>query len=348
MLVVFQPLVTHFSALQGVWEVVDLLVQMKDLVINKPSGRLLLVLLYNLTANSEVYRQQRAAYVIVVFRAYLNSTVPANVAAAYLGLTALYKLKPKYDATEFAPILQHLKHATLAPFAIQLIARLADFPINDDLVYGLVRRSNENKLAGVVLLRLAASPVGAQLLLKYRQWYANVEQFPDETFRLVALLFAVPQNRQLFAVDPGFPALLKGFLKIADALVLSGLSRIFQFLPIDPEFVYELGDIGFLTAFADTAFKLNDAKSISVLIYIFTRIAAVAFLTEFVQVQAKLVPICTNPDYAPRILPLFCELAKFPSCAQGLTAAGVKAAIQPLSAQPDLAAAVQTLLSTLH
>jgi hypothetical protein len=136
-------------------------------------------------------------------------------------------------------------------------------------------------------------------------------------------------------------------LKDADALIVSGYSRIFHRLPIDAEFVYELGDIEFLGAFADTAFRLNDPKSLSVLFYVFTRIAAVAFVQEYVKVQERLVEICANRDYAPRILPLFCELAKYPSCATGLSAAGVKDAVQPLLSQPDLAPAAQKLLGLL-
>jgi len=128
---------------------------------------------------------------------------------------------------------------------------------------------------------------------------------------------------------------------------MTGLSRIFQFLSIDKEFVYELEDAHFLSAFVEGAVRLNDASIYKTLAYIVTLIAQVAYIGEIVSCQEALMP-CVRGELAPRILPAYEMCAKYPQCIAHMKKSQLPGILNELLANPQVAQSAAKLLAVLR
>jgi hypothetical protein len=169
MLVVSQPIVRHFPSLTDGLEVSDLLLQMKNVVLNIDEGRLALSLIYQLMTTVRGYPAQRGLHALRVFHFFLQSTVPSNVICGYMALANLVAVKSAYSEEEIAPVFQHLANGVFWPSAMILLSRLTEYPITDELVYLLTLRAAESRLANIVLMQISGNPLGGGLILKYRE-----------------------------------------------------------------------------------------------------------------------------------------------------------------------------------
>jgi hypothetical protein len=105
--------------------------------------------------------------------------------------------------------------------------------------------------------------------------------------------------------------------------VLVSFLKIFQYLPIDIEFVYELGDARFLPAYCAGIEGVQDSTTIAVFLYVVTRMANLAFIKDYVACKQSLVKLFERQDLLDRTLPLFGELLKYPECVQEFKATGL-------------------------
>jgi serine/threonine protein kinase len=344
MLVMFQSFVQCFGQLSESWDVSDLLLQMKSVVINTPNGRILLALLYHLVSTSELYVKQRGAYAIGVFHAFLRSSVPANVIAAYMALAQLTRLKSSFTPQEFQVVVEHLRSGIFWPSAVTLIARIRECPISEELVYGLLLRGRQSKLAALCILRF-----GGPHVLKFKDLLLPIaDVFPDVAARIVLVLVQTQTNRQLLAADPGLATMLTTFAATKHQPVLVSFLKIFQYLPIDLEFVYELGDTRFLPAYCTGIDGVQDATTIAVFLYVVTRMANLGFIKDYIACKQSLVKLFERQDLLDRTLPLFGELLKYPECVQEFKATGLPTILGQLAGNVKIAPVAMRLLGILR
>jgi hypothetical protein len=246
---------------------------------------------------------------------FLSSAVPANVIGALNALAHLAKVKPTYDAAEFAILIAHLQSGVVGSYALSLISRLADFPMSDELVLGLVTRAAETRLAAVTLFRVASITSGRELIVKYRDRFFRIaDAFPNEAFRTFALIWGDPAHRQLFALDPGFPEFLTALVKAKDNLILVGFSKIFQFLPLDTEFVYEMDDAGFFAAYTAVIAGVKELKPVVVFSYVMATLIAVACPDRLMDCKDALIRLLDRDDAVLKVLDIFAQILKYPWC----------------------------------
>jgi hypothetical protein len=316
MLVCYQSFVLQFASVKEPWEVADVLLQVKDALVDTREGAALLSLIYQLVSQRGEYIRQRGAYAIQFFLSFLSSKVPANVITALNGLAQFAKLKRTYDANEFSSVLTHLRSGVIGSYALTLISRLTDFPMSDELVLGLLARGAESRLAAVTLFRVASVTSGRELIIKYRDRFFRIaEPFPNETFRILALMWADPAQRQIFAVDPAFPQFLTTLVKAKDTLILVGFSKVFQFLPVDKELVYEMGEAGFFTAYTAVIAGVNEPKPLAVFSYVMARLIAVACPDELLDCKDRLIRLLDRDNAVLNVLDIFAQVLKYPWCA---------------------------------
>jgi hypothetical protein len=347
MLLAFQGYVTAFTTLGTVcWEIADLLVQMQSLVVNTPEGQLLLALLYELVNTSENYLRTRGSYVIRVFLAFLKSEIPANVVAAYHGLASLHKLKHTYNSDEFPIIMIHLQSGLYCRAALTLLAFVKEFPISPEVVYLLIERAKVTRIAALVLLRLATTTAGCAQIIAFREHLCQLAlMWPQETLRIVLLVFRWTEYRALLAIDPTFPELLTIFVNTKDSLTVTALSRLFQFLHFDQEFVYELADVGFLRSLNACA-TTRDLSTIKTLLYIVAKIAHVGFITDLIASQRLLLEYVEG-ELTGRLLPMYRECAKHSECLEDMKWSGLRETLAKIN-DPQLSGPVQELLELLR
>jgi hypothetical protein len=346
MLIAFQGYVKAFPTFKTIcWEVADLLIQMQSLVVNNTDGQLLLALLFQLVKTSEEYLRNRGSYVIQMFLAFLRSEIPGNVIAAYHGLASMYKLKPIYKPEDFPVVMTHLQSGLYCRAALTLLTFLREFPISPELVYLLFERARSTRVAASVLLRMAASPLGCVQIIAFREHLCQLARlWPDETFRIVLLAFRRPEYRALFATDPSFPELLTIFAGTKDSLLFAALSRIFQFLTFDEEFVYELGDAGFLRSLNEGVIA-KDLTAVKTVLYIVAKIAHVAFIRDLIPAQRLLLEY-VGGQLTPRLLPMYRECAKHWECIEDMRSSGLREALARVK-DPELSRAVKELVQLL-
>jgi hypothetical protein len=130
---------------------------------------------------------------------------------------------------------------------------------------------------------------------------------------------------------------LKCFAETQDRLFLNALSKIFQFLTFDAEFVYELGDANFLSRLKDAALKLNDVSIYKIFAYIVTTVAQIGFVTDIVDALNSLLPLIGG-ELGSRVIPL-CEICmKYPACREAMKKSQLPAKLMELLASGQLLA----------
>jgi hypothetical protein len=243
-LVTFQAFCRGFDQVRDCWEVADLLIQVKDIVRDSPAGSVLLSLLYQLMAGSAVYLQERGKYAIAVFADYLRSRIPGTIVSAYNGLAIFAALKLSYTADECNVIIEHMKSGLLWPYATSVLARLSDFPITPAIVYSIIVRAPESRIATIALLRLANSKEGAEVLVKYTDWFSAAGLFLEEVHRIVIVLYHDRANRAALAADADFAPLLQSFISSGNAFLVQSVIVLLGMTVIDAEFGARLRKAG--------------------------------------------------------------------------------------------------------
>jgi hypothetical protein len=172
--------------------------------------------------------------------------------------------------------------------------------------------------------------------------------FPDVAARIVLLLVQTQTNRQLLAADPGLATMLTTFAATKQQPVLVSFLKIFQYLPIDLEFVYELGDTRFLPAYCAGIDGVQDATTIAVFLYVVTRMANLGFIKDYIACKQSLVKLFERQDLLDRTLPLFGELLKYPECVQEFKATGLPTILGQLAGDVKIAPVAARLLGILR
>jgi hypothetical protein len=325
-LILYQPFVRAFPSLTNVWEVADVLLQQKSVIVDAAHGYLLLALITQLMLTSPDYVRQRGAFVLEVFQAMLASPVAANVVSALHALALFSRLKPAYGAAEFAPLLSLLRTGAYARPAVSLIARLHDFPVTDELVRALLVRGKETPVAVQVLLRVACVAAGRAAVLKYRRdLYEIAAAAPAWAFKLFLLVF----DADAFSTDPDFPAFLRALVRTREPVVLAGLDRVFARLSIDPELVYELGDVRFFSTYAECA---GDAAAVFLDVY--ARAADVAWCEDIAACLDALLAWVGREELRERIFNALIAVGKYACVAYALRKSALIGILKGVRADP--------------
>jgi hypothetical protein len=340
MLIAFQPFVRAFPSLTDVWEIADLLLQAKSIVINTENGHLVEALVAQLMITSPEYVTQRGAYAIHFFHCMLESEVAANVIGGLHGLALFAALKPSYSESEFPVILRLLRSGTYAPHAVSLIARLQQFPVTDELISGLLVRGKEIAIALAALVRLATISTGRDLILKYRhEMYGIASVYPIWAFRLFLVVF----DARTFSTDPEFPEFLAVLIRSRDKLVLAGMETIFAKLNVDPELVYELGDARFFSAYAECS---GDAAGAFLAVY--ARAAEIAWCPDIDACQHVLLGWIGREDLRERLLQAFAAIAKYASVAYALRKSSIVGVLAGMRSHPTYGSLVSRVLQLVE
>jgi hypothetical protein len=212
-------------------------------------------------------------------------------------------LKATYTSAEFAVIRPFLRSGTYATPAVSLIARLREFPITDELVIGLLVRGRELPIALATLLLIATVPSGRALVLKFRRHLYEIAPIaPIGVFRLFLVVFDPPT----FSTDPEFPPFLDALVRTRDPIVLAGIEHVFARLSVDPELVYELGDVRFFSTFAECA---GDAAGAFLAVY--ARAAAIAWCEDIDRCLDTLIAWGGREDVRERLLQALEAVGKY-------------------------------------
>jgi hypothetical protein len=261
-----------------------------------------------------------------------------------MALAQLARLKPSFTQDDFQIVVEHLRSGIFWPSAVTLIARLRECPLSEELVYGLLLRAPQSKLAALCVLRFT----GPHVLKFISMLLPIADVFPDVAVRIVLLLVQNPANRQLLAADPGLAGMLTTFAATKDQPVLISFLKIFQYLPIDIEFVYELGDARFLAAYSAAIDGVQDSKTIAVFLYVVMKMANLAFIKDYVTCKQSLVKLFERQDLVDRTLPLFGELLKYPECVQEFKTTGLPVVLGQLGGNAKTAPVAMRLLGVLR
>jgi hypothetical protein len=318
MLVRLQPYVMAFPTNENAWSVADLLIQMKDLVINEPAGQLLMALLNRLISYSETYREHRGDYACAVVCAFLGSSLRENVVAAYHVLTSVAVVKERYTREEIAPVVQHLKSGVLWPCAVHLLARTVRFPLLPELVYGISLRAAESRLAVCTALRIAQSPDGAAMLGEWPMWTRAVNRFPDETFRVLATVWGNPEARRLLCRTEAFFTLLSRLAASKIRLVIATLPELLESIKLTEDNVEQLEEEHFLESIKESVEAIAEPHCFSYLFAAAAQLAKAGYSSEFKFAQNLAQEFVDDFAMRPMALKALVSLLDHAKCAKHL------------------------------
>jgi hypothetical protein len=346
MLVYLQDFVMNFNDVADGVGVVDLLIRFCGLVRDRPEGKMLLALLFDLLINSERYQAVRQMHALGVFAQYLGSELPTNVACAYSGLAHSAEILPPLGPEHCERIIRHMRDGILWPYAVALLSRLGNLPMIPPIVSGLAYRAPESRTAIATLVRLATVPDGVDLLVEYTDWFAAARTFPDETFRILLLLYQASTDK--LVKRPGFATLLKDFVDSKDPFIFAAMATVLQQTPGHEAFLQDLQLVSFIFSLSQAVREINKEKYWVYFIITATRIAEMGYIQDLLVVIAELKKMVHAQALQQQILDLLAILIKYPECVTAIkNAKAIKNQVKALKADPALDQ-VEEILAALN
>jgi hypothetical protein len=244
--------------------------------------------------------------------------------------------------------VRHLKHAVFWQYALALLARVVDFPIVPDIVFGIGVRAKSSRLAVCLLIRLAHSDDGAALMVKYPRWFDAGASFPEETLRVVLVLYANQQHRAALAAAPGFAELLAHFVRTGQPFIIASIATLFEQTAIGETLFRELEAGEFLDLYFRAVGAIGEQEYYRFYIVIVDRVARSGFTRELVGVCGNMEMFFADLNLRPLALNLLHVLLHHTNCVEAIKGnTTLMASLKQLRSDPYVGAPLTAMLAPI-
>lgn len=353
MLCLFSSYVT--SDIDRNWSIIGLLFQLNNLVIDTRDGIYLLSIFYYLMDMYPSFAQEKRLSVLSIFSNFLKSKDPGNVIVAINGLI---HFNGEINTEDIPYITRYLHDGLLWQHALRYLSS-DDFTthsikVNEELIRALIYRSNESKLAVLVLLRLASTKSGSDALLRYPQWMILSKDHPTKAFQIFGVLFKNKENRDKIIIAEQFPHFLKNLILNGDDFYVAAIPSILKrsFNTINTNFAKRVVKLmtksGFLRAYVDRVVRQNVPQSYTHLLITTDILARIDFSEEYLRIAQALMSVMSNPTLFGQCLNVFYLLAFYKECAKLFFNSGILEYVEPYKKFPEYKLAVTRFLEKVR
>lgn len=322
MLCLFSAYVT--SNVDQDWSIIGLLFKIENLVIDTREGIYLLSIFYYLMDTNSIFARDKRLNVLNIFSHFLRSKDPGTVIVAINGLI---HFNAQITPNDIPCITQYLHDGLLWQPALRYLSSY-DFnnqtvDINEELIRALVFRASENKLALLVLLRIANTKNGSDALLSYPQWMILSEKHPNKAFQIFGVLFRNKENRKRIIISQQFPYFLRNLIVMGDDFYIGAIPSILRrsFVLIEKEdsakrIIKSMTNSGFLHAYLDKVIKQHLPQSYSHLLVVVDILARIEYSEEYLRIAQELMSVMSHQNLFSQCLNVFFILSFYEECAK--------------------------------
>lgn len=343
----FSLFVRAFKSLdQRSWCMVDLLYQAHNAVMDTPAGKMLLSLFYYLLVHSKQYAKSRGAHIRAVFAEYLASNDKGTVACAYNGLVRLGIANEQ--PVDMSIVLGHLRDAVLWRNALNFLANLQQISNpTAPLVRGLIKRASSSKVPLVVLLKVAETVRGADLLMNNSGWMRFGRDFPVDVFRVFLMLFMDKRRQKPLSLLVEFPFLLRAVMEVRDDSIISAVPFVIQRSASEPDFVERLQKSGFLRMYNDVVREKDNVEVYQQFFTVVEHLAGIVYVRDFLICAETVVKVMNGYGLVGQCLVVILALCMYKDCVDYFNKIGLGAYCEVLRKYPQYGELVRDILNKL-
>lgn len=296
MFCLFSSLVRIVAKRENSWSMVDLLYHVHKSVMNTSSGKLLLSLFYYLlTASKQYAKSTRGAQVRPIFAEYLKSSDPGTVACAYDGLVNLNMVNEQ--PVDMSIVLSHLHNGILWKPALNFLACLTNFSNpTSELVRCLIARGYDSPVAVLILIKVARSPRGPDVLVKNTNWMYLAQDHPLDVFRILLILFADRRRQKTLSSLEMFPFVLRAALETENTNVISAISVVLKASTPTVRFVNSLSSTGFLREYVSEVEDKDDDRLWQQFFEVSSHLANVSYVEDWLLYVSAILKVVSRPE----------------------------------------------------
>lgn len=328
------------------WSIIDILIKGYNIVLNSSEGVLLLSVFYYIMVTNELFAKAKGSKIIDIFNSFLKSNDQKTVIVAMNGLIQFHA---RIEQNVIPYLTQYLHDGVLWSHTLRYLAS-DDFTkssqkgikVTEELIRALVFRANENKLAVLILLRIASTTEGSRLLLSYPQWMIISDEHPHKAFQIFGVLFKNKNNRGTISISDQFPYFLKNLVLKCDddfyfAAIPSILRRAFASISqkMGKRLVKCLTQSGFLSSYVEKVISKNDISAYSHLLIVTDTVARIDYSGEYLPIAQNLMSVMSNPTLFDRCISVFFILSLHKECARLFLNSGILEYIEQFKKYPQ-------------
>ncbi|EAY03825.1 TKL family protein kinase [Trichomonas vaginalis G3] len=345
MLILHSYYVKNLLSLPNPWPLLDNLLTVQKIMLNKPCGYLYLALFSYLITTYELYAKERAVHVRIIFLSFINSKVVENVKAAYDGMSKLYT---DYAGIDFTKLNQHLNNEKIWKSALSLLLRIENVPATKEMITSLINLTDKSPKSWIVILNIASTPPGEEILVSDTIWMEKASKHPLDVMRLFLILFKNKNNRQNLASSPRFASMMKNLITKKDKSAHTAIATVIRRLQTSQEFIDELEKSGFLKSYIESAEKSKNHKLIRNVLNMFDYLARSGYSEDYLLLILMLIQQLQQKENVTAALTVIVTLSFHKQCAQKFAEQDLKQYFQELSNFEEYRSLANSFLANIN
>lgn len=329
MLILHSYYVKDLLMFSNPWPLLDNLLTLQKVLLNKPSGYMYLAIFNHLITSYESYAKERAVHVRGIFIFFLSSKVEENVRTAYDGLCQLYS---DYSGIDFKRLASHLMNPNISSAALSLLMRINVPPASDELVNSLLQLTSTTPKAWIPILRISRGESGSRYLVNNLNWLEQAKRHPSDVCRLFLSLFCNESARKNLCENKYFVSFLCSLLGQDDIRLHGAASTILRRSPLTQALIDELTRSGFIRNYIQDAEKNKKNKMMHNVLMLFDALGRAGYSKDFdVLIPVLKLMLEQNGDNAVDVLTVIVTLSYHKNCALKMIKNGFKELFTELS-----------------
>jgi hypothetical protein len=278
--------VCHVNVLERPIHTLDIYLESApDILRDDDTALDFLRILYHLSLNSQIFRENRFSIVRKLLSQFLLSTSGQILIETWRFIALLYD-------TEFVLppeiVASHICNRQLVDLVVSVYLRMPRLPPHRLIIEAFLSHASQSPRVLNILFRLAAQqPEIGAVILSTPVWITQGLDSPLNALRLLMVLLCHPQLRQLAGATPGVAAIFTEVFALRTEEVIIYLTGVFRLIPCWP-LLAALEQAGFVAAFIAFALEIGTPSALEALFLFVDAAGRVGFSPAFVDLCPRL------------------------------------------------------------
>jgi len=240
-----------------------------------------------------------------------------NDQAIIFSYDTMIELGVSYYNIDMLNICKHVNHKTIAPHALSFLLRQTDLPFDEQLILALIQSSLTHQEALFCLLPFCSLEDGAKILSNNPFWLSKECPTLFSTLQiLLACLVHIPIRSKLSKTNE-IKLFITNLSKMEDRRILTYISNIIRILPISPQFISQLSQLGFFKQVCSLILELDETPELISGFSIVFYCSEIAFAAEYLIISERLKQsLLSSSTVTQTAIITLVSLSKYPLCAK--------------------------------
>lgn len=286
-LMILAQFAKRMNKVEDPWSILDLLVQsnIEKIFFTSDVGSEYITILYFLCANFAVYFTARISVCRKIFIRFLSSSDRTAVEASYKAICALYDNQYRIPVDR---VIGDLLDTDFNLAAANLLLRMAEIPINQEIIWACLDLARNHIEGTLLLLRLLNKLETGKILLSRTNWILEPLPTLTDTLRLMLVMMKHKSLRPYISSLEELPEFLMKLASCGNKSNLVCMSSIIKRLNISQDMVSVMEEKGYFKLLHQIISIFNDEVVSTLCIDVIRVFASVGFSDDFLLFSSDL------------------------------------------------------------